>query len=420
MPAYKDNKTGKWFCKFYYTDWQGNNRQKWKRGFATKKEALAYERDFLEKQSANPDMTFQNLYELYMEDMTARLKQSTILTKKHICETHILPFFGKKPINEIKASDVRRWQNQLMNSQKGYSKTYLKTINNQLTCMINYAKRFYDLNTNPCGQAGSIGQAKAEEMDYWTYDEYIAFREGIKDKPLSYICFQVLYWTGMREGELLALTAADIDLVAKQIDINKTYQRLHGEDIITTPKTRKSKRKVPIPDFLCQELKEYMDSRYMLAPNERLFPITKSFLSHEMERGCKATSVKRIRIHDIRHSHASLLINQGCDALILADRLGHEKVSTTLNTYSHLFPHKQQELVSNLEQLAATVGVTPTPEPPMGNPLLETMGISYDDNITSGSVASDTAYANAGLPYGPMPKETASGKVIPMPQRKAI
>ena len=118
MPAYKDNKTGKWFCKFYYTDWQGNNRQKWKRGFATKKEALAYERDFLEKQSANPDMTFQNLYELYMEDMTARLKKSTILTKKHICETHILPFFVKKPINEINASDVRRCQNQLMNSPK--------------------------------------------------------------------------------------------------------------------------------------------------------------------------------------------------------------------------------------------------------------------------------------------------------------
>ena len=420
MPAYKDKKTGNWFCKFYYTDWQGNNRQKWKRGFATKKEALAFEREFLEKQSANPDMTFQSLYQLYMEDMTARLKESTILTKKHICETHILPFFGKKPINEIKASDVRRWQNQLMNSPKGYSKTYLKTINNQLTCMINYAKRFYDLNTNPCGQAGSIGQSQADEMDYWTYDEYIAFREGIKDKPLSYICFQVLYWTGMREGELLALTAADINLVAKQIDINKTYQRLHGEDIITTPKTKKSKRKVPIPDFLCQELQEYMNSRYMLSPDERLFPVTKSYLSHEMERGCKATGVKKIRIHDVRHSHASLLINQGCDALILADRLGHEKVSTTLNTYSHLFPHKQQELVSNPEQLAATVGATPTPEPQMGNPLLETMGISYDGNMSSDSVTPDTAYANTGLPYGPMPKETASGKVIPMPQRKAI
>ena len=131
----------------------------------------------------------------------------------------------------------------------------------------------------------------------------------------------------MREGELLALTAADIDLVAKQIDINKTYQRLNGQDIITPPKTKKSKRKVPIPDFLCQELQSYMDTRYMLSPNERLFPATKHFLSHEMERGSKKTGVKRIRIHDIR--------------------------------YSHLFPHKQQELVTNLEQLATNAPVTP-------------------------------------------------------------
>ena len=197
MSVTKDGDTGRWMSQIRVTDWTGKTIHKKKRGFATKKEALAYERDFLERQSANPDMTFQNLYELYMEDMAARLKQSTILTKKHIYETHILPFFGSKPINEIKASDVRRWQNQLMNSPNGYSKTYLKTINNQLTCIINYAKRFYDLNTNPCGQAGSIGQAKAEEMDYWTYDEYTVFREGIKDKPLSYICFQVLYWTNV-------------------------------------------------------------------------------------------------------------------------------------------------------------------------------------------------------------------------------
>ena len=109
-------------------------------------------------------------------------------------------------------------------------------------------------------------------------------------------------------------------------------------------------------------------------------------------------------------------------ALLLADRLGHEKVSTTLNTYSHLFPHKQQELVSNLEQLAATVGVTPTPEPPTSNPLLETMGISYDDGTFDSLATSDTVCANTGLPYGPapLPKEAALGKVIPMPQRKVI
>ena len=400
MPAYKDEKTGKWFAKFYYTNWQGIKKQKWKRGFATKKEALGFERDFLEKQSANPDMTFQNLYEIYMEDMAARLKQSTLLTKKAVLQTHILPFFGSKPINEIKASDVRRWQAKLMSSPNNYSQTYLKKINTELNSIINYAKRFYDLNTNPCGKAGTIGKAKAEEMDYWTYDEYIAFREGVKDKSLSYICFEVLYWTGMREGELLALSPADIDFDNKTISINRTYQRIEGKDVFTSPKTRKSKRKIPIPDFLCQELSDYIQSRYMLDADERLFPVTKSYLSHEMIRGCKNTGVKKIRIHDIRHSHASLLINQGCDALVLADRLGHEKVSTTLNTYSHLFPHKQQELVNNLEQLAAAANVTPTPEPPDGNPLLKA----------------------ANLPYGPAPltKNKTSAKIIQMPQRKII
>lgn len=416
MPAYKDEKTGKWFAKFYYTNWQGIKKQKWKRGFATKKEALGFERDFLEKQSANPDMTFQNLYEIYMEDMAARLKQSTLLTKKTVLQTHILPFFGSKPINEIKASDVRRWQAKLMSSPNNYSQTYLKKINTELNSIINYAKRFYDLNTNPCGKAGTIGKAKAEEMDYWTYDEYIAFREGVKDKPLSYICFEVLYWTGMREGELLALSPADIDLDNKIISINRTYQRIGGKDVFTSPKTRKSKRKIPIPDFLCQELSDYIQSRYMLDADERLFPVTKSYLSHEMIRGCKNTGVKKIRIHDVRHSHASLLINQGCDALMLADRLGHEKVSTTLNTYSHLFPHKQQELVHSLESLQATD--SPTPEPPSDNPLLEAAGITCEVPQTQRNGSDVTIRPQ----FGPalVPPNTASGKIIQMPQRKII
>ena len=416
MPAYKDEKTGKWFAKFYYTNWQGIKKQKWKRGFATKKEALGFERDFLEQQSANPDMTFQNLYEIYMEDMAARLKQSTLLTKKAVLQTHILPFFGSKPINEIKASDVRRWQAKLMSSPNNYSQTYLKKINTELNSIINYAKRFYDLNTNPCGKAGTIGKAKAEEMDYWTYDEYIAFREGVKDKPLSYICFEVLYWTGMREGELLALSLADIDFDNKTISINRTYQRIEGKDVFTSPKTRKSKRKIPIPDFLCQELSDYIQSRYMLDADERLFPVTKSYLSHEMIRGCKNTGVKKIRIHDIRHSHASLLINQGCDALMLADRLGHEKVSTTLNTYSHLFPHKQQELVHSLESLQATD--SPTPEPPSDNPLLEAAGITCEVSQTQDNGSDVTIRPQ----FGPalVPPNTASGKIIQMPQRKII
>ena len=303
-----------------------------------------------------------------------------------------------------------------MSSPNNYSQTYLKKINTELNSIINYAKRFYDLNTNPCGKAGTIGKAKAEEMDYWTYDEYIDFREGVKDKPLSYICFEILYWTGMREGELLALSPADIDLDNKLISINRTYQRIGGKDVFTSPKTRKSKRKIPIPDFLCQELSDYIQSRYMLDADERLFPITKSYLSHEMIRGYKRLCVKKIRIHDIRHSHASLLINQGCDALMLADRLGHEKVSTTLNTYSHLFPHKQQKLVHSLESLQATD--SPTPEPPSDNPLLEAAGITREVPQAQNKGSDVTIRPQ----FGPalVPSNTASGKIIQMPQRKII
>ena len=303
-----------------------------------------------------------------------------------------------------------------MSSPNNYSQTYLKKINTELNSIINYAKRFYDLNTNPCGKAGTIGKAKAEEMDYWTYDEYIAFREGVKDKPLSYICFEVLYWTGMREGELLALSPAEIDLDNKLISINRTYQRIGGKDVFTSLKTRKSKRKIPIPDFLCQELSDYIQSRYMLDADERLFPVTKSYLAHEMIRGCKNTGIKKIRIHDIRHSHASLLINQDCDALMLADRLGHEKVSTTLNAYSHLFPHKQQELVHSQESLQATD--SPTPEPPSDTPLLEAAGITCE--VSQAQDNGSDVTARPQFEPALVPPNTASRKIIQMPQRNII
>lgn len=351
MPAYKDKKTGKWFAKFYYRDPQGNNKQKWKRGFLTKKEALAYERSFLEQQVTGNDMSFNALYEIYVKDMEARLKDSTMSTKKYIFETKIVPFFGQMPIHKITPSDIRRWQNELMASEEHYSQTYLKSVNNQLVAIMNYAHRFFDLNTDPCGKAGSIGKEQADEMEYWTLDEYRKFRDGILHKPDAHMCFEVLFWTGIREGELLALCPEDINFSDKYININKTYQRIHGEDLISTPKTQKSRRRVPIPDFLCQEIKDYLSLRPDIKNDKRIFPYTKYFLKREMERGCKLSGVKRIRIHDIRHSHASLLINQGCDALILANRLGHEKVSTTLNIYSHLFPHKQTELLSVLEGL---------------------------------------------------------------------
>ncbi len=343
----KDPKKGTWLVQFYYTDWQGVKKKKFKRGFRTKAEADQWAREFLQKQQNDLDMRFDKFIELYYEDMGNRLRETTMRTKKYIIDLKILPYFGQKSMSDIKASDIRTWQNTLL--KKGYSATYLKTVNNQLAAIFNYADRYYDLKNNPCKKAGSIGKSKADEMEFWTKAEYLQFIEGVKDKPMSYMAFQILYWTGMRIGELLALTYNDIDFGNRTINISKSYQRLNGKDIITPPKTPKSNRIINIPRFLVEELQVYTSKLYGVMAEERLFHCTKSFMTSEMLRGVKETGVKKIRLHDLRHSHASLLVEMGFTPLEIAERLGHEKIETTLNTYSHLYPNKQAQLADRLD-----------------------------------------------------------------------
>lgn len=347
MKAEKDKKTGKWLIQYRYTDWQGKRRKSTKRGFATKREAEEWLRNFLITQKADFDMKFEDFWKMYCADMETRLREHTMRTKKYIVELKILPYFGNKRVNDITAADIRQWQNELI--KMGYSPTYLKTINNQLSAIFNYAVRYYDLKSNPCVKAGSMGKSKAEEMDFWTGEEFRKFIDSVMNKRLSYMAFMTLYWTGMRMGELLALNPKDIDLEKRTISITKSYQRLGKKDVITPPKTPKSKRVITIPEFLAADIKDYMDSLYDLQENDRLFPITKYYLEHEMQRGIKESGVKRIRVHDLRHSHASMLIELGFSPLEIANRLGHEKVETTLNTYAHLYPNKQTKLAERLD-----------------------------------------------------------------------
>ena len=347
MKAEKDKKTGKWLIQYRYTDWQGKRRKSTKRGFATKREAEEWLRNFLITQKADFDMKFEDFWKMYCADMETRLREHTIRTKKYIVELKILPYFGNKRVNDITAADIRQWQNELI--KMGYSPTYLKTINNQLSAIFNYAVRYYDLKSNPCAKAGSMGKSKAEEMDFWTGEEFRKFIDSVMNKRLSYMAFMTLYWTEMRLGELLALNLKDVDLEKRTITITKSYQRLGKKDVITPPKTPKSKRVITIPEFLAADIKDYIDSLYELQENDRLFPITKYYLEHEMQRGIKESGVKRIRVHDLRHSHASMLIELGFSPLEIANRLGHEKVETTLNTYAHLYPNKQTKLAERLD-----------------------------------------------------------------------
>ncbi len=351
MAAFKD-KNGTWFTSFRFTDWKGERHQKLKRGFPTKREALEWEREFLQQKTADLTMSFGAFVKIYVSDMQNRIKRHTWQTKISIIEKKLLPYFKDKRMSEITPKDVIQWQNEMISFRdsngKAFSPIYLKTQHNQLSAIFNHAVRYYELKSNPAAKAGNMGSEKTREMLFWTKDEYIKFADSMMDKPVSFYAFEMLYWCGIRLGELLALTPADFDFAKSTVAINKSYQRIDMEDVITEPKTPKSNRVIKMPDFLKQEMQEYLNALYNCKSTDRIFPITKSYLHHEMDRGSKEQGIKRIRIHDLRHSHVSLLVEMGFSAVAIADRVGHESIDITYR-YAHLFPSRQTEIAEKLE-----------------------------------------------------------------------
>ena len=200
MPVYKDEKRNTWFCKCNYKDWLGESKSKMKRGFATKKDAQQWERDFLQKQSASMDMKFASFVEVYFEDKAPRLKERSIMTKRTLFETKIIPYFGEKQMNEITVVDIIKWQNALLNQD--YKPTYLRMIQNQMTALFNHAEKFYDLKDNPCKKVDKMGRPNAKELNFWTKDEYEQFIQGFSsDEEMYRIIFQMLFWLGCRVGD---------------------------------------------------------------------------------------------------------------------------------------------------------------------------------------------------------------------------
>ena len=351
MAAFKNKENGTWYVQFRYTDWRGERQQKLKRGFSTKKAALAWEREFLMQKQADLNMTFESFVELYEKDVKPKLKLNTWLTKESIIQKKILPYFRKRKLSEINARDIISWQNEMRNltDKQGnpYSATYLKTIHNQMSAIFNHAVRYYGLQVNPAQKAGSMGEKEAKEMLFWTKEEFLKFIDAMMDSPIHYYAFEMLYWCGLRVGELFALTPDDFNFEASTVTINKSYQRIGHDDVVTDPKTKKSNRVIQMPQFLCEEIQDYIKSLYGAEHDSRIFPLSKHSMKRAMEKGCEASGVKVIRVHDLRHSHVSLLIDMGFSALAIAERVGHESIDITYR-YAHLFPTRQSEMANKL------------------------------------------------------------------------
>ncbi len=354
MKAKKNSKTGKWDIQYYYNEnLTGVRKQSTKRGFKTRQEAEEWAYNFSLAQKGNLDMKFSDFVSIYISDMQNKIRENTWISKRQIVDTKIMPYFKDKRMCDITKSDIIKWQNEiqkLKNKQNNpYAPTYLRSINSQLSSIFNHAVRYYNLRDNPVAKVPSMGKKKAKEMLFWTKEEYLRFSKAIMDKTISFFAFELMMYTGIRCGELLALTPADFDFEKNTVSINKSYQRIHGEDIITEPKTEQSIRIVSMPNFLADEMKDCIKSIYGIKDDMRIFMITKSYLHHEMDRGTKIAGVKRIRIHDLRHSHISLLINMGFTAAEIGQRVGHTSTVIT-DTYIHLFPNVQADIAKRLDE----------------------------------------------------------------------
>ena len=197
--AYKEKDTKKWTAQWFETNAKGEKKKRRKRGFSTKKEALEYERQKKLNSSRSMDMKLSEFMEVYFEDKQNELKERTMKNKRYMMEQHIIPYFGNKMMSEISASQIIQWQNEMQT--KGFSESYLRMIQNQLTSLFTHASRIYDLHTNPCKKVKRMGNSDSRSLDFWTTEEYQQFIQTIEPGTRYYLIFEILFWTGCRIGD---------------------------------------------------------------------------------------------------------------------------------------------------------------------------------------------------------------------------
>ena len=351
MSAYKDADRGTWYCRFRYTDYTGKRHETTKRGFRTKKEALQYEQDFKSRSGGANDLTMSALCDAYLKDKQVNLKASSYEGTAGIINMHIRPAFGSRTIVSITKLDIRQWQNDMKQKQTQGGSTYapatLRRINIQLKALFSYAVKYYDLPKNPAVAVDTIGH-RQKRQSFWELSDFNKFI-AVVDKEEYRLCFLLLFYSGMRIGELRALSVDDFDFETDTINISKSFMQTTGT--ITTPKTPYSIRKVPMPHALMQEVQEYIGKLY--EPPERLFTFSLITIRNRLKKYAQKAGVPLIHIHDLRHSHASHLIHEGVPVTTISRRLGHANASITLSIYSHMYEESAGNVATILENAFA-------------------------------------------------------------------
>lgn len=358
MPVYKNEKNNTYYVRFKEKDIRGKVHEVSKYGFDSKKAAKKWEESYKTVKSGSIRMTLEQFVtELYLPEIKPRLRPSSWETKTNMIYKHILPILGHHRINEIEARTVILWQNEIMQTKnprtgKPYAKSYLQSINEQLIAIMSYAVKYYNLPVNVAHTVGNMGSEDDIHVVCWTLEQYKQFMEVMMDKPLYYYAFLTLFMTGIRVGELGALTFRDIDFEKRTMTINKTYSRVRGQDIIGPPKTKQSYRTIVLNEKLVEALKEYKSMIYKPDEDDRVFNISKSSLNREMKRGARVAGIPETHVHSARHFMASTMLDMGYSVLDVASRLGHAacNVQTTYK-YLHENAGKQAKFAEDLDRI---------------------------------------------------------------------
>lgn len=338
----------RWRLQFYYTDWRGKRVKKKKEGFRLKREALAWYHDFVEKKAPTSNMTFRTLCTLYMDSSAEKDAITTIAAKKALYERSILPFIGDIPVNEIDIHTIEHFMEAFskrgnLKTGKPYSKNMLLRVKVSTSAVFNFAVQRGYIPTNPVkGLSLRLEARPVDPKDYWTAEEFEKFITWFDDKPdyTRYkLAYMVMFGTGCRVGECLALMVKDFDFTKEEMRITKNWQPLTGHPggILKAPKTKTSVRTVPLPPGLSQKVEQYIKLIVGMKPDTRIFPCSRHILQVRLDEAAAAVGVKRINVHGLRHSYASLLINSGVRLETISKLMGHASVKTTADVYAHIY-----------------------------------------------------------------------------------
>ena len=338
MTAYRQE-SGTWYVKFRYTDWTGKRRQTTKRGFKTKRDALKYEREILASAVHSPEMTVGALCDAFLADRKPRVRASTYANYEALFRRYIRPKLSDVQIKSVTATVMSGWQRWMLAREntrgKALSPATIQLANTACHALFRWAERMGYIGRSPLANLPTIGHSVRRKGFYELdeYERFLAAGKGDKQYEAARLCFDVLFYSGMRIAEFYGVGGEDLDFSRNIIHVRKACNAA-GE--LCPVKNEQSVRDIPMPRAIMQRIKRYT-KRLMELPDHQIWPLNYMPLYKILKKWANLADLPEITLHGLRHSHVSYLVSLGVPLPVISRRVGHANPSITLRVYSHFY-----------------------------------------------------------------------------------